>query len=412
MPTSKLTNRMVEAATAGGRDAFFWDSELRGFGLKVTPSGSKIYLVQYRMGGRGSPTRRYTIGRHGTWSPQTARDEAVRLLREAESGVDPQSAAKAREYTEQDLAFDSYAERFLRDFGKRKWRPRTYSSAESNLRRWVIPVLRRKPLPSITRPDITSVFDKLPPGSPALPRNIFNLVRKLFSWSVERGDLNQSPLNGMPTPSAVTSRDRVLDDHELILVAAMAGDLNPPFGQFVRMLIATGQRRDEVSGMAWNELDQRTAEWRLPPARTKNNVKHLVPLNSIAMRELDALAGGERWPTNGYVFTTTGRSPVSGYSRMKRQLDALISLANGGRPIASWRLHDLRRTFATNMQRLDVRFEVTEALLNHISGSRAGVGGIYQRHDWGPEKADAVARWASKLHALVDQSHLSLNAVP
>ena len=403
MPTIRLTKRVVEAASPVQSDAFYWDKEVRGFGLKITPSGTKTYLIQYRMGGRAAPTRRYSIGRHGIWTPVTARSEAERLLRLVSAGTDPASAAKEKERLEVELRFGPFAERFLRDYGQRHWRPRTYSSAESAMRRWVVPVLGSKSLPTITRRDLTAVFDRLPPESPALPRNVFALLRKLFVWAHGRGDIDRSPFEGLESPASVPSRDRVLSDDELLKVAACADDLGAPFGQFVRMLIVTGQRRDEVAAMRWSEVNRKEAVWTIPEGRSKNKSEHRMPLNSIALRGLDELAGSTDWPEDGLVFTTTGRTPISGYSRMKRRLDELIRLASG-QMLAPWRLHDLRRTFATNMQRLGVRFEVTEALLNHVSGARAGVAGVYQRHDWTPEKAEAVELWADKLVKLVHKA--------
>ncbi len=401
MPKTKITFRNVEAASSEGKDTFLWDSDLRGFGLKVTKAGTKSYVVQYRMGGRETATRRYTIGKHGTWTPATARVEAERILRQAATGTDPQTASKDQQRIERELGFAVFAQRFLEDYGKRHWRPRTYASAASNMNRWVVPVLGHKSLPAITRRDLTAIFDGLPPGSPALPRNIFALVRKLFAWAEERGELERSPMTSMKSPKPVASRDRVLTPEELRWVVVLAGDLGPPFGQFVRMLIVTGQRRDEVAGMAWSELDRGKAMWTLPRARTKNNEMHTVPLNKIAVRELDLLADGESWPRKGLVFTTNGRTPISGYSRMKSRLDSWLTRANQGEAINPWRLHDLRRTFATSMQPLGVRFEVTEALLNHISGSKGGVAGVYQRHDWSHEKAVAMEQWADRLIDLI-----------
>ena len=168
MPIAKLTIRTVDTAAAKDRDTFLWDPDLAGFGLKVTRAGTKIYLVQYRMGGRGTATRRYTIGRHGTWTPATARAEAEGTLRMAATGIDPQAAAKDRKRLEVDLAFKAYARKFLADFGKREWCPRTYLSAESNMRRWINPVLAKKALPSITRRDLIEVLDQIPEANPAL----------------------------------------------------------------------------------------------------------------------------------------------------------------------------------------------------------------------------------------------------
>lgn len=406
MATLKLTKRSVDAAVpAADRDTFIWDEDLSGFGLKVTKAGTKSYLVQYRMGGRGAATRRYSIGRQGTWTPITARAEAERILRLAATGIDPQLAAKERERTEQDLAFGPFAERFLADFGKREWRPRTYASAESNVRRWITPVLGRKPLPAITKRDLIEVLDRVPATSPALPRNLFALMRKLFNWAVERGDLDRSPMDKMRPPAAVDSRDRVLSDEELFYVTVSAQQLGPPFGALLLLLIITGQRRDEVAGMTWSELDRDLLEWSIPAARAKNGVASTVPLSEIAVAELDELAGGDRWPRAGFVFSTTGTTPVSGFSKVKARLDKVISQA-AGRALPAWRIHDLRRTFATNMQRLGVRFEVNEALLNHTSGARSGVAGVYQRHEWTVEKREAIKLWDDKLRNLISQESL------
>jgi integrase len=185
-----------------------------------------------------------------------------------------------------------------------------------------------------------------------------------------------------------------------MLIALCADDLGTPFGPFVRMLIVTGQRRNEVSEMNWSEVDRITRLWTIPKERSKNKCVHKLPLNDIAIAGLDELAEGENWPATGLVFTTTGRTSISGYSRVKKRLDDIIGRVSG-EPISPWRLHDLRRTFATNMQRLGVRFEVTEALLNHVGDSKAGVAGVYQRHDWEPEKADAVRLWANRLLELL-----------
>ena len=354
------------------------------------------------MGGRGSPTRRYTIGPEGVWTVTLARGEAERLLRMAASGVDPQAAAKERESAERDLGFAKYAERFLAEYGKREWRPRTYASNESNMRRWVIPVLGRKAVPSITKRDLVELLDRVPATSPALPRNLFALLRKLFNWAAERGDLERSPMDVMKPPAPVAARDRVLNDEELVAVAACAHFLGDAFGAMIRLLIVTGQRREEVAAMTWAELDRRLLEWSIPAARAKNGVASTVPLSEIACRELDDLAGGERWPRTGYVLTTTGKTPVSGFSKVKRRLDRLVGIGLK-RALEPWRLHDLRRTFATNMQRLGVRFEVTEALLNHSSGARSGVAGVYQRHDWKPEKKEAIRLWDARLSEMLEE---------
>ena len=408
MATGKVTKRSVDALRAGPADQFLWDDELRGFGLKVTPAGRRVYLLQYRLGGRGSSTRRMTIGVHGSpWTPAGARTEAERLLILVRQGKDPADEKAERNRIATELAFDSYSLKFLKDYGKPNWRDGTYGNAESNLRRYVTPILKKKPLPNVRRADISAVFDALPSVSPALPRNIFALVRKLFGWAVERGDIDRSPLEGFKGPPNVASRDRVLSDAELKLVWHGAGRLGYPFGTITRFLLVTGQRREEVAAMGWRELSQLTGEWNIPAGRAKNGSAHTVPLNALALSILNERAGKEHWPKKGLIFSTTGDTPVSGFSKAKARLDMLIAEANEDEALDPWRLHDLRRTLATGLQRLGVRFEVTEAVLNHVSGSKSGVAGVYQRHDWKQEKRDALDAWAAHIERVLNGSDVT-----
>ncbi|MEO8455253.1 MAG: integrase arm-type DNA-binding domain-containing protein [Sphingomicrobium sp.] len=421
MAVGRISKRSVDALKPGQADLFLWDDEVSGFGLKLTPNGRLSYILQYRMGGRGTPTRRYTIGRHGTWTPDEARTEAKRLRQIVDRGNDPQQADRERQRQEVDLAFGSYLDRFLEQYGKNNWSAGTYGSAESNLRRFVKPVLGRKSLPSIARRDIQDVFDKLPAGKPALPRNVFAHTRKLFAWAVERGDLERSPFDGMKSPPSVASRERVLTDAELRLALLAADKLDAPFRALVRLLARLGQRRDEVAAMEWAELDRSAALWTIPGRRTKNGETQIMPLSAADIADLDAIAGADpaaetvRWPRKGYVLTTNGKTPISGFSKTKARLDdEMLKIARedakkAGEDVEDvtlepWRLHDLRRTLATGMQRLGVRFEVTEAILNHVSGSKAGVAGVYQRHHWTDEKRSALAAWERHLAALLAPS--------
>jgi integrase len=401
MARGKITKRTVDALSAGATDQFIWDEALRGFGLKVTKAGSKTYFVQYRMGGRGAATKRVTIGGHGSpWTPETARREAGRLLSLVSQGVDPRELEKARQLAAVDLAFDAYVERYLRDFGRRHWRPSTYPGVESNLRRFAVPVLRNKPLPDIERGDLTAIFDRIPAGKPALPRNVYAHVSKVFSWALERGDIDRSPFEGFKAPPAVASRERVLTDDELAQVWRASLQLSYPFGPIIRLLMLTGQRREEVTGLQWGELNRADAEWLMPGDRSKNGRAHTVPLSPLAVAEIESFAG-PNWPRAGFVFSTTGTTRVSGHSRAKSRLDRLIRESTGAE-LPPWRLHDLRRTLATGLQKLGVRFEVTEAVLNHVSGARSGVAGVYQRHTWTQEKRAALDDWSAHLAKVVE----------
>lgn len=401
MATGRVTKRSVDTMRPAANDQFLWDDELGGFGLRVTSNGAKSYVLQYRMGGREAPARRFTIGRHGSpWTPDTARKEAQRLLMQVRQGTDPVEAGKERRRQAIDLAFDSYVEMFIERYLKPRWRK--WDLAASMLRREAIPVLGAKPLPAIRRADLTALWDRLD-DRPATKRFAHATLRKLFRWAVDRDDIERSPLEGAEAPPAGQARDRVLGDGELRVVWTAAGELGQPLEGFYRLLIATMQRREEVAGMDWAELDRGSAMWTLAGARTKNGKPQLVPLNGPAVAALDGIAGGEQWPRRGAVLTTNGRTPISGYSKAKLRLDTKVAeiAAKDGADVSPWRIHDLRRTGATGLQRLGVRFEVTEAVLNHVSGARGGVAGVYQRHDWKDEKRAALDAWGRFVEGLI-----------
>lgn len=407
MPTGRITKTSVEALSRDSGDVFLWDSDLRGFGVKATAAGAKSYLIQYRIGGRSAKARRLTIGRHGSpWTADTARTEAKRLLLQVGQGIDVAAAKREKARQVRQLGFKDYAGRFVVDYLKERW-SRSWRDAKSALDRYAVPVLRDKPLPEITRSDIKAVMDKLR-SRVGTRRKVYAILRRMFRWAISEGDLDRSPLEGVETPPAPRSRDRVLADWELGLVLEGAAKMGRPFGPLVRLLVLTGQRLKELAGLNWSELDRAGRMMTLPASRAKNGRAVDVPLSDFVVAELDGVAGSENWPSKGLVFTTTGKTPLSGFSRAKRQIDALIikllEKRTDDRVVAPWRYHDLRRTFATGMQRLGVRFEVTEALLNHVSGSRSGVAGIYQRHDWRDEKRIALEAWSAHVGAVTATS--------
>jgi integrase len=399
MPSARITKRAVDALPASSKETFLWDDELRGFGLRVSAKGAKSYVLQYRMGGREAPTRRYTIGGHGSpWTPEKARKEAERLMIMVRQGTDPVQADQERRRQAIDLAFDAYVESFTDLYLKKRWKQ--WQLGAGVLRREAVPALRAKPLPKIKRSDLNPVWDRML-DRPAVARLTHATLRKLFRWAVSRGDIERSPLEGVEAPRPVQARDRVLSDEELAVIWRGTDELGYPFKGLYRMLILTGQRREEVAALDWAELDRATALWTLPGYRAKNGKPHLVPLSETAVNLLDEEAGGSTWPKAGLVFSTTGRTPVSGFSKAKRRLDSyLLESASGPDTELPWRTHDLRRTMATGLQRLGVRFEVTEAVLNHVSGSRGGIAGVYQRHDWRDEKTQALEAWGAHLQRL------------
>lgn len=400
MATGKVNKRTVDALKPSAGVGFLWDDELKGFGAKITPAGALSYVYQYRMGGREAKTRRYSIGTHGSpWTPTTARTEAERLALLVAQGVDPADADKKRRHEAVSLAFKSYAQTFHDSCKGDGWR----KLVERSLRLHVVPVLGTRALPTITRTDVVAVFDAMPEEQQAGRRNVFAILRRLFKWAIWRGDLMRSPMEGMETPPPVKARDRVLSNNELRRVWLAAPGCHRCFGPILRLLILTGQRREEVTGMAWEELDRAAAMWRIPGVRTKNGEPHTVPLSTLAIEIIDQLAKGDKWPRRGLVFTTSTGAAFTAHSKGKEKIDKLLA-KDSGNDVPNWRLHDLRRTLATGFQVLGIRFEVTEAVLNHLSGARAGVAGVYQRHHWTDEKRIALQAWADHIVQLLTET--------
>ena len=450
MAKAKITKRAVDAMQAGQRDSFLWDADLTGFGLKVSPAGGKTYIYQYRLARPGeakqTAPRRYTIGRHGALAPDQARELAHKLAAMVAIGTDPfeleaerraakdlaWNEAEQRARIESDLAFDRYALLWLADYEHEKGRrPSSVRLATGIVSNHLTPAFKSKPMPHIDRADLQKVLDAIPPKQKALRRAIYAYASVLFGWAVKRGDIAANPLDAMGKPEAPKARERVLAYTELAKIW-QASHADAVFGPFYRLLILTGQRRAEVAGMEWGELDEAAAIWTIPADRAKNGVAHIVPLSASAVAELDAIAAARaaaakkednaddkadkadddgKWLKAGPVLTTNGKTAISGFSKAKLALDAAIAKASNKVPLPNWRIHDIRRTVATGFQRLGIRFEVTEAVLNHVSGARSGVAGIYQRHDWKDEKRAALDVWARHVASIITPAEQD-NVVP
>lgn len=162
--------------------------------------------------------------------------------------------------------------------------------------------------------------------------------------------------------------------------------------------------------MSWQELSKTDRQWTIPGSRTKNNSPHIVPLTGLMVEDLNALASGKTWPKRGFVFAVNNKKAVAGLSKAKARLDGFIAEMLEDDEIEPWRNHDLHRTLANGFQKLGVRFEVTEAVLNHVSGAESGVAGIYQRHDGKDEKRAALKAWSEHIGALVRPMVVTLDA--
>jgi integrase len=394
---ARLTIRSVETMKPRPVRQEIPDSFLPGLYLIQQPSGAKGWAVRYRH--QGVP-RKLTLGSYPALGLKDARGLAAKALRTVAEGRDPgreKILARAAKADSVDRIFEEFLERHVR----RSNRPRTGQETERLLRQHVLPRWRGRMVHEVTRRDVLDVLDRVVDGgAPIAANRVFAAVRKFFNWCVARDILATSPCAGVKPPTAERARDRVLSDDELRLVWAAADKLGGTFGPLVKLLALTGQRRDEVARIRWDELDLDARLWTLPPARTKNNQPHEVPLSKAA---LTVLQNVPHIASSPFVLTTNGgAAPASGYSKNKRRLDALLPA-----DMPAWRLHDLRRTCASGLARLGINLPVIEKVLNHSSGSFAGIVGVYQKHSFADEKAAALSAWGNFVEALVEGKSVS-----
>jgi integrase len=256
------------------------------------------------------------------------------------------------------------------------------------------------PAADLDRQAVVRVLDRLAKeGKPAMASRTAAYGRACYHWAVKRGSTASNPFQDLPL-ARIAKRERVLTDDELR--AVWGATARPgPFNAIVRTLLLTGQRREEVAGMAWGEVAPDLSLWTIPASRAKTGAAHIVPLSTQAQVILGVVS---RRGESDLVFPGL-RGAFSGFSKAKEALDK----ASG---VKDWRLHDLRRTMATGLQRLGVRLEATEAVLNHIAGSRAGIVGVYQRHTWADEKRAALNAWGEHVEAIVERREAADNVTP
>jgi integrase len=284
-----------------------------------------------------------------------------------------------------------------------RWARRPVAEIDSHLIHDIVDEVRRRGVPGLERRSARP--------TEAMARVMFGCLSKMFSWLVQNRRIEKNPCAGLHRPRASGPRDRVLTDDELRWFFVASGELGEPFGPLLKILVLTGQRLNEVAAMTRSELgadnDGRPI-WTLPKTRTKNKKIHVVPLSPMVHELID---GARKIEGSAFIFTTTGKTPVSGWSKIKKRLDARmieLSQAEGAGAIPPWHIHDLRRTCASGLQCLKIPLPVTERVLNHISGSLGGIVGVYQRYDYSDEKREALERWAMHVRALTGGSNISL----
>jgi integrase len=379
--TRSLTTVAVEriGAPASGQTDHF-DQGYPGLALRVSYGGAKTWVYFYRLHGK---QRRMTLGRFPSMTLARAR-EAWREAREAlDKGESPQHQRPTAANS-----FSAVADEWLK---RDQAHNRSCISVQNIIERYAKPAWGGRQIDTIGRRDINDLIDSVADrGFITMARRLHAHLHRLFRWAVGRGILETNPMAHLPKPGSEVKRDRVLTDAELAQVFKTTIKLGYPFGPMFQLLILVGARRDEIAGLRWSEIQGDTII--LGRERTKAGEGHSIPL---APSVLDIVRELPRIGDSDFVFTTNGRTPVSGYSKIKKRIDGLAK-------IPAWRGHDLRRTVATGLQRLGVNLQVIEAVLGHVAGSRSGVVGVYQRHSFGDEKRTALEAWAREVERIVD----------
>lgn len=379
------------------------DALCTGLYLIVQTSGRKTWQVRYRHSG---VHRRMKLGGYPILSLGEARERAKQVLAAVQLGRDPAEevrAAKAPRPEEQRdriaPLIELYAKRHLTNL-------KSGETVKRQLDRFVVKAWGEREIHAITKRDVIELLEGIADTGRGVTANrVRAYLNTFFNWAVQRDVILVSPALGVRPVSKEESRTRVLSDDEVRWFWQACEEIGYPWGCLGKLLLLTGQRLNEVAQITRDEISGDI--WHLPEVRTKNGRAHRVPLAQpvqITLSEVPQLDG-----SGPFFLTTNGRTPVSGFNKGRRQLaEAMdrIAVAEHGAPveIPHWTFHDLRRTAATGMARLEVPVRVTEAVLNHVSGTGGGIVAVYQLHDYAGEKRDALEAWSNFVSHLVAKS--------
>lgn len=405
MKLTKTTASKIQLPP-GKSEIRVFDDDLTGFGLRIRASGKRTWIIQYRINGRSNTL---PIGRVDKVPAAAARARAKKDLAQAALGTDPSEKRQIGRVRASET-FETVAVRFLKA-KQDQIKPSSYDQVETHLTKHWAP-FNRLSVHAIARRDVASRLGEIAADrGPYAANRARSTLSTFFTWTMNEGIVDTNPVIGTNKQTDEKSRDRVLSDPELVGIWKACND--DDYGRIVRLLILTGQRRDEIGAIAKSELALDARKWTIPRARTKNGLAHEVPLSDAALTILQAATTRAGREDRDAIFGESGDGHgFSGWSKAKAALDERIDEAPAvGREKAKskkdkekrspWRIHDIRRTVATRMADLGVLPHVIEAVLNHISGHRAGVAGVYNRAAYSAEKRQALDLWAAHVEALV-----------
>jgi integrase len=434
----KLTERKIEtlAVEGGQKDRLIFDDAQRGLAVRVTVSGSRTYLCQYTLHGQ---KWRVPLGACSALPLSSAREAAATIMGDVAKGRNP--AADRKEAAAAERAKRTRDRLTLRilieDWNRLHLTHRRPSYAKEAVRALHSAFADHldDAAEDLDRTTVVRALDGLTrrrrrkdgsgaekPRGAAMTGRTATYGRAAYTWAAKRGAVHANPFADLPVTKGIAKRERVLSDDEIGEIWRAAGIVTAPYGPIIRLLMLTGQRRGEVAGMNWREIADDLATWTMPGERTKNGSPHMVALSAPARDLLRALLPENEGDARRAIEDRRAKgllalpgalgTAFAGWSKAKVALDKAVvdaratAAAKAGTspaPLVPWNVHDLRRTVATGLQRLGVRLEVTEAVLNHTSGTRGGIAGVYQRHDWAAEKRAALDAWAAYVIAAAER---------
>jgi integrase len=385
----KITTRTIAGLKLprGKNDAIYFDDDMPGFGIRLRVSGAQVrrsWVAQYRNFGR---TRRVLVGSAEILGAEQARAAAKKVLARVTLGHDPQAEKIARRRKDTHSLRGVVADYLA--FKQRTVRPRTYGEIVRYLTGHFFKPLHNIPIDQITRKDVAARLTKITLENGSITASRARIALSgFYAWAMGQGLAEANPVIGTTRPQEAKPRERVLDDGELAAIWKTCDD--DAFGKVIRLLILTGARRAEVGGMRWSELDFERGTWVIPAERVKNGRQHALPLTPFAISIIESVP---RRVGRDHLFGTRSDGGLSHW-HAKAELDQRLT-------IKPWRIHDLRRSFATRLCDLGVAPHVVEQILNHQSGHRAGIVGVYNKSRYEREVVTALSMWTDHILTLV-----------
>jgi len=381
------------AVPAGKRDSYLWDETLPGFGVRAFSSGRKSFVVKYQLA--SGQQRKLSLGPALAGTLAETRRKAQDILAKARMGRDVQGEKQAARI-KKTSSVGTLIARYL-EARKSELRPRSFREVDRHLAR-LFADLHGKQIETIARRDVVEVVDKIAAeNGRATADRAKASSGTFFAWCMERDFIDANPAMGIRRRAPSKPRERVLTEQELAEIWGATGG-GTDYDNIVRLLLLTGQRREEIGGLVWDEIDLDSGQIELPGHRTKNHRAHDVPLSQPARLIIQSIHPHKH---RDYLFGI-GAGPFSGWSKSKQRLDERL-----GSRIASWTLHDLLRTFATIASDHDFApIHVIEAALNHFSGTKSGIVAVYNKSKHDKERRILMDRWAEHVLKIAGETKM------